>query len=34
MDSNQLECIKKPKKFMIFGCMNPAFEVGKKQLPT
>lgn len=33
MDSNQLETYKKSDDMMIFGCMNPAYEVGKKELP-
>ncbi len=33
MDSNQLETYKKNNDIMIFGCMNPAYEVGKKELP-
>ncbi len=33
MDSNELEILEKPSSFRIFACMNPAFEIGKKQLP-
>ena len=33
VESNKLEIVEKPKDFRIFGCMNPAFEIGKKPLP-
>lgn len=33
MDSNQLVKYEKKESMRIFACMNPSFEVGKKELP-
>lgn len=33
MDSNKLTKYEKSENLRVFACMNPAFEIGKKELP-